>query len=127
MTTADAPGGKWSGAAGVATLNSCWFLFMECTFARNRVRSAADFTFVYLVRNYSFALSVLAWCALLIAQAAYSFLVPMLLPNWIITETTWNLRFQVVSFQFMLFPLLVGNLATLWSFSPRNRVFWKAS
>lgn len=126
VTTADAPGGKCSGVAGVTALNSCWFLFMECTFARNRVRSAKDFALVYLVRNYSFALSVMVWCALLIAQAAYSFLVPLLLPNWIITETTWNLRFQVVSFQFMMFPLLVGNLATLWSFSRRNRMFWKS-
>lgn len=104
--------------------HACWALgnalrviFVETAFQQGAV---TDVTWVYFVRFYAFAWSVTLWCALLVLQGTYSFCVPFVFSNYVLTDETWTLRFRIVSTQWACFPLLIGNLATLLSFARPN-------
>jgi hypothetical protein len=93
-------------------------LFVETAYQQGCV---TDLTSVYFVRFYAFAWSVLTWCILLVLQGVYSFCVPFVFSNFVLTDETWSWRFRIVSIQLACMPLLIGNLATLCSFSRKNR------
>lgn len=94
-------------------------LFVETAFQQGCV---TDLTLVYFVRYYAFCWSVLVWCILLVLQGAYSFCVPFLFSNFVLTDATWSWRFRIVCVQLACLPMLIGNLAPLCSFSRGNRL-----
>ena len=50
----------------------------------------------------------------------YSFWFPFVYTNWILTDTTWMLRFRVITVQLMSVPLLLGSLVALCTISRQN-------
>lgn len=102
----------------VMCLNHGWrVVFVEVAFYYGHVN---DMTFVYFVRLYMYLVSLLLWCALLIAQSVYTFVIPFMFGNWIVSDFSWGLRFRVLTVQLMCLPLLIGNAVVFLSFSALN-------
>jgi hypothetical protein len=105
----------WQQGNCLGCLANCmrWFC-IETTFVNGYSQNVATLT---LLRMWLLYWSLLLWSLLLVFQGVYSFLLPFVYTNWIITETTWTWRFRVNSTQLMVIPLLIGNLISICLYS----------
>jgi hypothetical protein len=93
-------------------------VFIETAYARGHCSSLQ---WVYWIRFYLTLFGFSLASVLLVLQGLYSYWFPPLTSQWFLTETTWTMRFRILTLQLTTVPLLVGNLATLCSFSRTNR------
>lgn len=83
-----------------------WLLGKEAKFS--------DLGIVYLFRYYLVFWTVVSWLALLVIQSNYTFVVAPVFQVKFITPFLWQLRFRIITVQFMSLPLSVASFILLF-------------
>ena len=104
----------------LAWANCCRIVCLDSAMAAGHVADPYAVVLLVFFRVHLMGWTLVLWGILFILQGTYSFLIPGLLSNWILTDTTWTLRFRIISVQLMAVPLLVAALVGVCSLSRRN-------
>lgn len=110
----------WENSSFLGGCANCMRLFCLETTCVNGYTKNAWLIYLTLLRMWMMYFALLVWAILFVLQGMYSFLLPFFYSNWILTETTWTVRFQVSSTQLMMVPLLIGNLLSICLYSQHS-------
>jgi len=72
---------------------------------------------IYLIRMYMLLMSIVACFIFSIVKGIFTFPIPEILNMYFVTNMNWKYRFQLLTAQAMLIPLLIGNCIMIFKWN----------